>query len=66
MILNVTVLECLAVSLAMKYAAYPIDMEYLLGHQENMLKLTKSFSEYHIFFLQLSKLLLFHIIFFGN
>ena len=38
-IINVTVLECLAVSLAMKYAAYPIDLEYLIGHQENMLKL---------------------------
>ena len=38
-IINVTVLECLAVSLAMKYAAYPIDLKYLIGHQENMLKL---------------------------
>ena len=41
--INVTVLECLAVSLAMKYAAYPIDLEYLIGHQENMLKLLISY-----------------------
>ena len=48
-IINVTVLECLAVSLAMKYAAYPIDLEYLIGHQENMLKLLITPSHHKIF-----------------
>ena len=55
MLNNVPILECLVVSLAMKYAAYPIDMEYLFSHQENIFKLTESSLNLTLHFINLFK-----------